>query len=139
MAAHNVEVEVISKQLAQQVEELSINNDTLITCANCGKEGNNLNICNKCKAATIVMPPVKRSIDQNINKTVKGVLLSYMMKNLSAKDEQRSCMMRSYSKSLCRMKIVPSACYLYHHFIQVGSTDHAAGKGFAVDAFMQSK
>ena len=41
-----------SAQLTRQVEDLSINNDTLTTCANCGKEGSNLNICNKCKGAT---------------------------------------------------------------------------------------
>ena len=40
--------------LSQQVEDLSINNytDMATICANCGKEGTNLNICNKCKAAT---------------------------------------------------------------------------------------
>ena len=40
--------------LSQQVEDLSINNytDMATTCANCGNEGTNLNICNKCKAAT---------------------------------------------------------------------------------------
>ena len=52
MAASIEEDEVTSKQLTQQVEDLSNDNDTLITCANCGKEGSNLNICNKCKAAT---------------------------------------------------------------------------------------
>ena len=52
MAASNNEDDVISKQLTQQVEDISINNDMLTTCANCGKEGSNLNICNKCKAAT---------------------------------------------------------------------------------------
>ena len=45
------EDEVISKQLSQQVGDLSINNaNTSTVCANCGKEGNNINICNKCKA-----------------------------------------------------------------------------------------
>ena len=53
MAASKVDDEVISKQLSQHVEDLSINNDMLIKCANCGKEGNNINnICNKCKGAT---------------------------------------------------------------------------------------
>ena len=48
----------ISEQLAQQVEDLVIINNDLHTsfkvtiCANCGKEGSNLNICNKCKGAT---------------------------------------------------------------------------------------
>ena len=51
MATYNEEDEVISKQLTQQVEDLSINND-VSSCANCGKEGANLNICNKCKSAT---------------------------------------------------------------------------------------
>ena len=55
MATSNEEdVDIISKEITQQVEDLSINidNDMLTACANCGKEGNNLNICNKCKAAT---------------------------------------------------------------------------------------
>ena len=52
MAASNEEDEVISEQLTQQVEDLSNNNDILITCANCGKEGIHLNTCNKCKGAT---------------------------------------------------------------------------------------
>ena len=53
MATSNKEDEFISKQLTKQVEDISINNDMFITCANCGKEGSNINnICNKCKAAT---------------------------------------------------------------------------------------
>ena len=55
MATSNEEDDVISKQLSQQVEDLSMNNDMMMltTCANCGKEGSNINnICNKCKAAT---------------------------------------------------------------------------------------
>ena len=54
MAASNEEEEdeIISKHLTQQVEYLSIINDTSTVCANCGKEGSNLNVCNKCKAAT---------------------------------------------------------------------------------------
>jgi TPR repeat protein len=48
----------ISEQLAQQVGDLAIMNNDLhtsfmvTTCANCGKEGSNLNICNKCKTTT---------------------------------------------------------------------------------------
>ena len=52
MSASNGNDEDVCKQLTQQVEDLSIKNDVLTTCANCGKEGTNLNICNKCKAAT---------------------------------------------------------------------------------------
>ena len=53
MATSNEEDEVISKQLAQQIDDLSFNNDNMSTvCVNCGKEGNNINICNKCKTAT---------------------------------------------------------------------------------------
>ena len=48
-AASNEE-ELISEMLSQQkIEGLSNEND-VSTCANCGKEGSNLNICNKCKA-----------------------------------------------------------------------------------------
>ena len=48
------EDDAISNQLTQKVEDLSINNstDTAIICANCDKEVSNINICNKCKAAT---------------------------------------------------------------------------------------
>ena len=52
MASSN-EDEAISEQLTQHIEDLSINNDIiLVVCANCGKEGTNMNTCNKCKAAT---------------------------------------------------------------------------------------
>ena len=40
------------KTETQQIGDISIeNNNQLALCANCGKEGSNLNICNKCKAA----------------------------------------------------------------------------------------
>ena len=43
----------VSKQLTQQIENLSIMNDVLTICANCGKVVvGNPNICNTCKAAT---------------------------------------------------------------------------------------
>ena len=41
---------ISAEQLTQHVEDLSIKNVSI--CANCGKEGTNLNICNKCKSAT---------------------------------------------------------------------------------------
>ena len=52
-AASNEE-ELISEMLSQQkIDDLSNNeNDEIAVCANCGKEGSNLNICNKCKEAT---------------------------------------------------------------------------------------
>ena len=52
MATSNNEDEAISK-LTQHIEDLSTNSDIILeVCANCGKEGSDLNICNKCKAAT---------------------------------------------------------------------------------------
>ena len=48
-AASNNEEDLISEILSQQ--KLSNENDVSV-CANCGKEGDNLNICNKCKEAT---------------------------------------------------------------------------------------
>ena len=47
------EENILSEMLSQQkIEDLSNNeNDEIELCANCGKEGSNLNICNKCKAA----------------------------------------------------------------------------------------
>ena len=51
MAASNEE-DLISEMLSQQkIEDISNEND-VSTCANCGKEGINLNICNKCTEAT---------------------------------------------------------------------------------------
>ena len=44
-----------SEQLTQRTEDylsITITDNLLTICANCGKEGNNPNICNKCKAAT---------------------------------------------------------------------------------------
>ena len=45
------EEDLISEILSQQkIEDISNNeNDEVAVCANCGKEGSNLNICNKCK------------------------------------------------------------------------------------------
>ena len=65
----------ISKQLSQQIEDLSINTDDMATiCANCGKEGTNLNICNKCKVATYCnVQLVKRGKDQSIRWHVRNV------------------------------------------------------------------
>ena len=51
IATTSNEEERISVMLSQQkIEDLSNENDAV--CANCGKEGSNLNICNKCKEAT---------------------------------------------------------------------------------------
>ena len=51
-AASNEE-ELISEMLSQQkIDDLSNNENEIAVCANCGKEGSNLNICNKCKEAT---------------------------------------------------------------------------------------
>ena len=47
------EDDLISEMLSQQkIEDLSNNENDVLSCANCGKEGSNLNICNKCKEAT---------------------------------------------------------------------------------------
>ena len=52
MAASNKEEDLISKMLSQQkIGDLSNENEVSVF-ANCGKEGDNLNICNKCKEAT---------------------------------------------------------------------------------------
>ena len=52
-AKSNNEEELISEILSQQkIEDLSNNENDVSNCANCGKEGSNLNICNKCKEAT---------------------------------------------------------------------------------------
>ena len=53
-AASKEEELIISELLSQQkIEDLISNNENDVSaCANCGKEGRNLNICNKCKEAT---------------------------------------------------------------------------------------
>ena len=52
MSKSNNEEDQISKMLSQQkIEDLSNENDEIAVCANCGKEGSNFNICNKCKEA----------------------------------------------------------------------------------------
>ena len=52
-AASNNEEELLSEMLSQQnIDDLSNNESDVSVCANCGKEGDNLNICNKCKEAT---------------------------------------------------------------------------------------
>ena len=51
MPAASNEEELISEMLSQQkIEDVTNENDVSV-CANCGKEGINLNICNKCKGA----------------------------------------------------------------------------------------
>ena len=53
MAASTSEDEANISKLTQHIEDLSTNSDIILeVCANCGKEGSDLNICNKCKAAT---------------------------------------------------------------------------------------
>ena len=50
-AVRRNEEDLISEILSQQkIEDLSNENNEVVVCANCGKEGSNLNICNKCKA-----------------------------------------------------------------------------------------
>ena len=45
-------MELISEMLSQQkIEDLSNDENDVSVCANCGKEGSNLNVCNKCKGA----------------------------------------------------------------------------------------
>ena len=40
------------KQLTQQIEDLSVKDNNMLTiCANCGKEGTDRNVCNKCDLA----------------------------------------------------------------------------------------
>ena len=53
MAAASNEEDLVSEMLSKQnIEDLSNNENDVSVCANCGKEGSNLNICNKCKEAT---------------------------------------------------------------------------------------
>ena len=56
MASSTNEDDAISTtKLTHKIDNLSINDTDLLTiiiCANCGKEGTNLNICNKCKTTT---------------------------------------------------------------------------------------
>ena len=51
IAQSNNEEDLISEMLSQQKIEALSNNEEEASCANCGKEGINMNICNKCKEA----------------------------------------------------------------------------------------
>jgi hypothetical protein len=82
-----------SKKECTPCEQNSINNiieginsmgvSDMSTCANCGKEGNSvdMNICNKCKMVKYCNAACKkRSTDQNIKRHVKNEWLSCMTK-----------------------------------------------------------
>ena len=63
MPAASNEEELISEMISQQkIEDLSNNENDLSVCANCGKEGSNLNICNKCKAVKYCNAACKKTI-----------------------------------------------------------------------------
>ena len=51
MPAASNEEDLISEMLSQQ-KISNDESDEIAVCANCGKEGSNMNICNKCKEAT---------------------------------------------------------------------------------------
>ena len=128
-------------QLTHKIDDLSINDTDVLTiiCANCGKEVINPNTCNKCKAATYCNASCKKKHRSKHKKDVKDVWLSYMRKKLSAKGEQRSCMMGNYSNSLRHMKIVQFVCYLYQQCRRGQSGNHAVEKLYVADAFIQSE
>ena len=121
------EEDQISEMLSQQIiEDLSNNEKEIAVCANCGKEGINLNVCNKCKEATYCnagCKKKKRSIASSIKRNVSGVLLSYTMK-------------RSSKNLLLNMGIVPSALYVCQLWLVEDSTCRAVGKEYVVDAAM---
>ena len=52
MPAASKEEDLISEMLSHQNIDDRLNENDVSACANCGKEGSNLNICNKCKEAT---------------------------------------------------------------------------------------
>ena len=56
------EEELISEMLSQQkIEDLANIDNYVSVCANCGKEGSNLNFCNKCKEATYCNAACKKT------------------------------------------------------------------------------
>ena len=62
----------ISQNDTEDFNSVTIQKNASI-CANCGKEGTNVtNTCNKCKEVSIAMPHVRRNIDINIRRHVKG-------------------------------------------------------------------
>ena len=73
-AKSNNEEDLISEMLSQQkIGELTNEND-VSTCANCGKEGSNLNICNKCKEATYCNAACKKKHRSKHKKQCEGRL-----------------------------------------------------------------
>ena len=116
--------EDVSKQISQQIGNLSVKNDVLTICASCGKEGNDLNVCDKCDLAAYCNAACKKKHRTKHKK----------------KCEKRAAELHDdelYSNSLRRRKIARSVCCHYHRFIQGINTIHVVGKLFAVDVFMQ--
>ena len=61
MPAASNEEDLLSEMLSQQkIDDLSNNENDVSVCANCGKEGSHLNICNKCKETTYCNATCKR-------------------------------------------------------------------------------
>ena len=104
------------------------NNMPTLICANCGKgeeSAGDLKACTACKWLNIAIEIVKLHTAHNIKRHARSGPLNGMMRN--------------YLNSLRQLKIVRFVCYYCLHFIRGRGTDHVAGKGFAMDAFMQLK
>ena len=74
-AKSNNEEDLISEMLSRQnIEDLISNNNEndVSVCANCGKEGGNLNICNKCKEATYCNAACKKKHRSKHKKQCEG-------------------------------------------------------------------
>ena len=114
------------------------NNRDVSVCANCGKEGTDVNnTCNKCNMVKYCNASCKkkhRHKHRNDCEEIKDLQLRNITKNSKL---PRSYMIKSCSNNLHHiMKIVPFVSYSYQHYPRGVSITHAVEKLFVVDVFM---
>ena len=96
--------------------------DIMDTCANCGKEGSEINICNKCKAATYCNAACKKKHRKKHKKKCE-------IRVAELHDE-------AYSRYLCRLKIVQFASFVCHPWKVGVNISRVVERHIAVDVAM---
>ena len=112
--------EDISEHLTQQIGELSINNDILTICANCGKEGNDLNTCNSCDLVAYCNAACKKKHRTKHKKKCERCAAELhdieLFKQPPPKEDCPTCMLllpslfTGYKYRACCGKIICSGC-----------------------------
>ena len=118
----------VMNDMLQNMSTVDAEETTLSVCANCGKQGSDVNnTCNKCKQVKYCNAACKKKHRHKHKKECEESLLalsySYMTKN--------------YSNNLHQQKIVQSVFYECQHYILEGFTWHVVERLFAADAPMQ--